>query len=391
MGIKQEYPPLERFMMNSVIPMMSHDQQTSSCSTFPMPTSPTLWDIAGGLVDEWYVACTSTELTTDQALSIKILGRGIAVFRRSNGHAAAIIDQCVHRASLLSAGLLKDGCLTCPYHGWRYDGDGQVVHIPSVDGIHSPSKPHPFKQKSFAVREQDGLVWIYLGEKTPNKEPFKLPFYNRPDFVSYYLIGLYDGDVGAVAQNIMDVSHTVFVHDKVFRSTEGKTLDSTIEVKARAVEILYHDKDAAVGMMPWLTNPHRAPLVHTDKFFAPNITQVDYHWGDASGMVFNSLITPIDEHSSKVYTCVSYKFPLPKSLLLTMKPLVRVYTQFVNNQDMTIMKTRRTGLRSQPFNRQHSVRADMAHIAIEKILSALRERREISVNTLGIRTMKFEI
>ena len=383
--------------MNQLIPMQAHDilpdhDCDHGISSHQDNHANDMWAKAGGLLDQWYVACTSAELTANKALTIKIMGRGIAVFRDTAGHAAALVDQCVHRASLLSEGQMNNGCITCPYHGWSYNAQGQVAHIPSVDGINWPAKPHPFKQKSFAVREQDGVVWVFLGDADPSQTPvFKLPFYSRPDFVSYYMVGTYDGDVGAVAQNIMDVSHTVFVHDKVFRSTEGKKLESTIEVKPLSVEVLYDDNDGAVGFMPWLTNPHGAPQLHTDRFFAPNITQVDYHWGDASGMVFNSLITPIDEHSSRVYTCVSYKFPIPKIALKLMQPMVNVYTKFVNSQDMTIMNIRRRGIASAPVGHQHSVRADMAHIAIEKILNSIRERQPMAANHLGKRPMRFEI
>lgn len=385
--------PVLDITLTSLAAMTSSNQ----ASTIPLKLVASgdvedLWSATAGLLEEWYVACTSEELKVGEPLPVRILDRGIAMFRRTDGLAAAVLDQCVHRGSRLSAGKVQDGCLTCPYHGWRYNSEGQVAHIPSVDGIEVPEKPHNFKQRCFTTIEQDGVVWVYLGDQDPKNRPvFNPPFYNRPDFVSYYMVGVYNGDVGSVAQNIMDVSHTVFVHDKIFRSTAGKTLRSTIEVKRRAVEVLYHDTEASVGLMPWLTNPHRAPLLHTDKFFAPNITQVDYHWGDASGIVFNSLITPIDAHSSRVYTCVSYKFPLPRWVLVAMRPFVRVYTWIVNQQDMKAMLERHRGLQNYGGFKQHSVKADMAHVAIEKILASLRDRREMPASALGSRPMEFEI
>lgn len=239
------------------------------------------WDDAKGLLEEWYVACTSKELKKDQPFSATLYGKKFVLFRQKDGTAAALLDQCVHRGVPLSKGKMTDGCVTCPYHGWSYQGDGHVAHIPSVNGQFFPEKPHPFKQRSFDVCEQDGVVWIYLGEKPKQERPevFKLPFYDAPGWQSYYMVGKYDGEMGTVAQNIMDVTHTIFVHEGWFRSESGKAVDATIEVSPRKVVVEYHDHEADVGMMPWLTNPHGAQQVHRDSFIAPNITLVEYHWG----------------------------------------------------------------------------------------------------------------
>ncbi|WP_111886020.1 Rieske 2Fe-2S domain-containing protein [Acinetobacter sp. CFCC 11171] len=351
------------------------------------------WDDAKGLLEEWYVACTSKELKKDQPFSAILYGKKFVLFRQKDGTAAALLDQCVHRGVPLSKGKMTDGCVTCPYHGWSYQGDGHVAHIPSVNGQFFPEKPHPFKQRSFDVCEQDGVVWIYLGEKPKQERPeiFKLPFYDQAGWVSYYMVGSYDGEMGAVAQNIMDVTHTIFVHEGWFRSESGKAVDATIDVGPRKVVVDYHDHDADVGMMPWLTNPHGAEQVHRDSFIAPNITLVEYHWGEPSGMVFNSLISPVGPYESRVYTCVSYKFPIPKLLSKALMPAVNAYTWVVNKQDIKILSARRAGIEHMPMTHSHSVRGDMAHIALEKILDALRHDQQLAPSFIGKRPMQFQI
>lgn len=356
------------------------------------PVCLSYWEQAGGLRDHWYIACTSAQLRHGRVRAVTLFGRGLALFRQADGRAAAIIDQCVHRGVRLSAGKVKKGCVACPYHGWRYDGSGQVVHIPSVDGLHAPGKVHPFRQRSFPVCEQDGAVWVYLGDgEAPPPPVYRMPFFERDDFASYYMTGEYAGDLGAIAQINMDVSHTVFVHGNLFRTTAGKRLESTIEVMPRAVEVVYRGRREGLGPIPWLTNPRGEQLQHTDRYFAPNITQVDYHWGDTSGLVFVSVISPIDEHRALLYTCISYKFPLPPRVLGWLRPLMNAYTKGVNRQDIQLMREQQAGLANAPVARRHSVRADMAHVAIEKILAAVRERRTVPESILGVRRMDYEI
>jgi nitrite reductase/ring-hydroxylating ferredoxin subunit len=44
----------------------------------------------------------------------------VALFR-SDGGIAAIENACVHLGNPLDDGAVVEGCVICPWHGWRYD------------------------------------------------------------------------------------------------------------------------------------------------------------------------------------------------------------------------------------------------------------------------------
>nr|WKF57864.1 Toluene-4-sulfonate monooxygenase system iron-sulfur subunit TsaM1 [Paraburkholderia busanensis] len=344
--------------------------------------------------EQWFVACTQRELRRGKPLGVKILGLGIVLFRRANGEVAALIDQCVHRGTRLSAGKLADDCLVCPYHGWRYDGDGQVVHIPTIDGVKPAAAPsdYPFKQRSLPVREHDSLIWVFLGEGDADAKPiFRMPFYDQAPWQSYFMVNTFDGDIGMLAQNFMDVPHTVFVHDGIFRSSRGSAMEASVALKADSVEVTYHDEQDKIGMMDWLTNPDREPLVHTDRFFAPNVTRCDYLWGSRSGFLIVSQITPIDDRRSHVYTYIAYRFRLPRWVLRAIRPLLHLYTHIVIQQDVRIMRAHRQGLDNAPGFEPHNVRADVVHVGIERLLAAVRRGETLPEAQRGEKLMKFEI
>ena len=71
-----------------------------------------------------------------------------------------------HAASL---GKVEEGHLICPYHGWRYDGNGRCTHIPA----HPEQKP-PEKAAArvYQVRERYGLIWVSLGQPDRDVPPF---------------------------------------------------------------------------------------------------------------------------------------------------------------------------------------------------------------------------
>lgn len=64
-----------------------------------------------------------------------ISGEDFAVFRKSNGKVHVVNAYCPHLgANMGVGGIVKDDCLQCPFHGWRFDGDtGKCKSIPYTD------------------------------------------------------------------------------------------------------------------------------------------------------------------------------------------------------------------------------------------------------------------
>ena len=78
----------------------------------------------------WYVAETSDKVT-DRPVRVRMLGRDFVLFRDSSGNAVCLSGVCPHRGADLSQGKCEpDGTVGCPFHAWRFDGDGQCAAIP---------------------------------------------------------------------------------------------------------------------------------------------------------------------------------------------------------------------------------------------------------------------
>jgi phenylpropionate dioxygenase-like ring-hydroxylating dioxygenase large terminal subunit len=351
------------------------------------------WETAGALKEAWYVACTAAAIRRKPVVGARILGLGLALFRRSDGSIAALVDQCLHRGTKLSAGRRVDDCLVCPYHGWRYDGEGRLRHIPAQDGSRIPDEPYAgYRLRAFTAREAYGLVWVYVGDRDPDATAiFPMPYWRESPWTTYYMVSCFDGTVSALAQNFMDVPHTVYVHDTIFRRKADKLMRSTVETTPGSVEVTYHDADDAIGMLPFLTNPKRRPLVHTDKFFAPNVTRCDYHWGDDSGFVITSQMTPEDDRRCRVYTLISYRFPWPAWIGRGLSPIIHAYTRIVLGQDIRIMRRNREGLDNAPAHRNRNARADLVHVGIERVIESASSGVPIPESYLGSREIEFYV
>jgi nitrite reductase (NADH) small subunit len=77
-------------------------------------------------------------------------GQALAVFRRRDGRIFALENACPHRGGPLADGLLGDGEVICPLHGWRFD-------LESGRGLTDPCGV-----RSFATRIVAGHLYVFL-------------------------------------------------------------------------------------------------------------------------------------------------------------------------------------------------------------------------------------
>src|SRR5262245_58857777 len=94
-----------------------------------------------------------------------LCGEPVLLGRGRHGQAFALRDICPHRAAPLSAGAIRDGTVECPYHGWRFRPDGVCAAIPSLLEDQSIDISR-IRVRSYPLKEQDGLIWVYLAADT---------------------------------------------------------------------------------------------------------------------------------------------------------------------------------------------------------------------------------
>jgi phenylpropionate dioxygenase-like ring-hydroxylating dioxygenase large terminal subunit len=217
------------------------------------------------------------------------------------------------------------------------------------------------------VIEQDGLVWVYMGEpdNATTKQPFRFPNVGQEGWSSYFMLTPFDGDVTDLVENFMDVPHTAFVHSGWFRKAgTAKRAEATVERTRDAVLVEYFQPDDSIGFTRWLLNPDGRPMTHTDRFFMPNVTRVDYMWGERRGFVITSQITPIGPDRALVYTAITFRFGVFNPIARLLLP---AYTRIVIDQDVGIMVNQTANLRRYGGRRFNGTEADVIHRSIESL------------------------
>jgi 5,5'-dehydrodivanillate O-demethylase oxygenase subunit len=105
----------------------------------------------------WHPIATSTELNREPVMAVRILGENLALYRNEKGELGLVGQRCAHRGCSLAYGIPEDAGLRCPYHGWLYNREGQVVEMPSEPAT------LPVRVSGYPVQELGGLIWAYMG------------------------------------------------------------------------------------------------------------------------------------------------------------------------------------------------------------------------------------
>lgn len=264
----------------------------------------------------WYIAATSAELGR-RPLARTLFGEPLVLFRDSAGRPAALRDRCLHRNMALSAGRVVDGCVECPYHGWRYDAGGRCTAMPAA----SPSTPavRAGSLPAWPAVEQDGFVWVHPGPGAPRTAPFRFPHLGAPGWTSFRMQNRFEAGAFACLENFLDCPHTVFVHRGWFRTRDPRPLVAEVRRFRDRVEATFQDEPRGRSLVSALFFPAGPPLVHTDRFLLPTTSRVDYRFTDDRRFIITSQCTPVGDDETAVYTVVSFRFgrlgPLVRLLL----------------------------------------------------------------------------
>lgn len=175
----------------------------------------------------FHPVCRSSEVAEDRLTKVTLLGEDWVVGRIA-GKVFALVDRCAHRFAPLSAGQIVDGCVQCPYHGYRYGQDGRCVLIPAL-GPNSPIPPRARVAAAAAVEERYGLVW--LAPDPPRAGIIDVPEWDDPAFVVAPLPDQsWNAGAAQMVDNFLDLAHFPFTHTETFGDPDG------IEVPPYTVE-----------------------------------------------------------------------------------------------------------------------------------------------------------
>ncbi len=247
----------------------------------------------------WYPVIPRSHLLK-QPQEFELLGQKIVLWLDNSGQAVAAKNRCCHRSAQLSQGKVIDGNLVCPYHGWRFNSEGNCVKVPQLED--SSQIPKTYQIKTYSCQERYGYIWVCLGEplnKIPEIVEAEDPNFRLiPEFYeTWNCAGL------RVMENELDLAHPTFVHTTTFGS-EAHPIPDAIEAR-----------ETEYGIHSWATlrvvNPEQqqqnlkisAGIVTRTldmKWYLPFTAKIRINYPNGLVHIIVNTATPINDCSSKI-------------------------------------------------------------------------------------------
>ena len=118
---------------------------------------------------DWVVILDAAELGAGDVVEIACRGEDLLLYRTSDNSLHAVTAYCPHQKNYMPnglppgrglEGLLKEGELLCPYHGWRFNAEGQCSHIPQGQRVPQAVRAGRPILRRWEVRETPGGIEI---------------------------------------------------------------------------------------------------------------------------------------------------------------------------------------------------------------------------------------
>ena len=154
---------------------------------------------------------TATSWSANAVLPLRYFGKELVLFRGETARRACWMRSARTWArTSATAALVEENTIRCPFHAWRFDGEGRCVDVPYANKI-----PPLAKLDAWTVCEVNGLimVWHHMEGRPPAFELPALPEYGDPAWTPYvrqrWKIRTHNQEM---AENAVDSAHFKYVH-----------------------------------------------------------------------------------------------------------------------------------------------------------------------------------
>ena len=181
----------------------------------------------------WYPIGFSNEFSKKIPKKVTIRDINYIIWKDSNGY-YGLRDACSHQGSSFQNGCIEKNTISCPYHGYTFDGKiGNLIEIPGINFIHGNQRHNV---NSFKVVEKNDIVFL-------NTIPITLENFNQIDETKIWiepeasnpkqkcilLSENFNHYAKFVSINSLDICHIGFVHTFGNRANPNPVYNSIIE------------------------------------------------------------------------------------------------------------------------------------------------------------------
>jgi phenylpropionate dioxygenase-like ring-hydroxylating dioxygenase large terminal subunit len=254
----------------------------------------------------WYPIGIPSDFNNIEPKKIKIRNMNYSIWKDKNGKYYSLRDACSHQGASLSKGCIKNNLITCPYHGYKFDGNnGNLESIPYYE-IKNNEK---FNINSYKIIEKKGLVYMNSVPITnnmtmdlidENKIWIEEEAYDdtckevilQKEFLNYAKL---------VSVNSLDICHISFVHTFGNKNSPNPLNDPVIEKindNKYHFRTTYQYKTGSNSIVSRFFNFDN--LIVENEFILPHTTVARVKFGNYKSTIITYAL-PVSNFETKLY------------------------------------------------------------------------------------------
>ena len=161
----------------------------------------------------WHCLGLERDFSDGKPHQIQAFGQKLVVFGGEDGKLNVLDGYCRHMGGDLSQGTVKGNEIACPFHDWRWGGDGRCKSIPYARRV-----PLRARTAAWPTLVQDGMLFVW-NDPEGNPPPAdvtipSIPAYADPEYTDWvwYTTKIEGANCREIVDNIVDMAHFFYVH-----------------------------------------------------------------------------------------------------------------------------------------------------------------------------------
>jgi len=145
--------------------------------------------------------------------SIEVFGQKLVVFAGQDGMINVLDAYCRHMGGDLSLGTIKGNEVACPFHDWRWGGDGKCKAVPYAKRV-----PLRARTQAWITMEQNQQLFVWNDpEGNPPPPEVAIPriegaFSDEWTGWTWETLVIEGSNCREIVDNVVDMAHFFYIH-----------------------------------------------------------------------------------------------------------------------------------------------------------------------------------
>ena len=161
----------------------------------------------------WHCLGLKSAFADGQPHGVEAFGGKLVVWQDTQGEINALDGYCRHMGGDLTQGTIKGDEVACPFHDWRWGGDGKCKAIPYARRVPLRARTERYP---VVVRNGQVLVWHDVEGSEPDLDilPPELPGVGTDEYTdwTWEVLDVPNAHCREIIDNVVDMAHFFYIH-----------------------------------------------------------------------------------------------------------------------------------------------------------------------------------